>query len=241
MDRSTRTINCACVIYGDAYDWHYVDVLYAMLDRHLTGQVKLHVYTEDSRPVPNHMIKHVLEQWPEIRSGRAWWYKMQLFNPAHYSGPLLYFDLDTVIVNNIDWIVDTPLTYFNTVRDFQYLWSPTRAGVNSSVMWWDTTQWSWVWDKFCSESRQQMQLKHRGDQDFITETIRSNQRRYFAQERVRSWRWQCLDGGYDFQKRRHRTPSTGTNFSNETSVLVFHGSPKPSEVQDPVILQHWTV
>lgn len=240
MDHTIKTIDCACVIWGDAYDWQYVDTLYAMLSRHLTGRVKLHVYTEAARSVPEHMIKHALEQWPEIRTGRAWWYKMQMFNTAHHAGPLLYFDLDTVIVNNIDWMVDAPLTYFNTVRDFKYLWSPTKAGINSSVMWWDTRRYSWVWDKFCSESRDELQLKLRGDQDYISEIIPVNQRRYFAPERVKSWRWQCLDGGYDFQKRCHRTPNTGTQYSTQTSVLVFHGAPKPREVQDPVILQHWS-
>jgi hypothetical protein len=210
-----------------------------MIKRNLTVNFNLHVYTEADRSVPDHMIKHALTEWPEIRPNRAWWYKMQLFNPAHHAGPLLYFDLDTVIVDNIDWIVNTPITYFNTVRDFKYLWSPTDADINSSIMWWDTRRYSWVWEEFCNQPLSEIQLKYRGDQDFISQTVAQNQRRYFAYERVKSWRWQCLDGGYNFKKRQHFAPGTGTGLHPETSVLIFHGNPKPDTVQDPVILQHW--
>lgn len=240
MDTKTGPVDCACVIHGDAYSWKYVDRLYGMLKRNLSRELRLHVYTEAERPVPDHMIKHALTPWPEVRSGRAWWYKMQLFNPAHHAGPLLYFDLDTVIINNIDWIVDGPATYFNTVRDFKYLWSPNHVGINSSVMWWDTIRFAQVWDSFCTESLSDMQLKHRGDQDFLSDTIASNQVRYFDKERVKSWRWQCQDGGYNFKKRCHRLPGTGTQVSEKTSVLIFHGAPKPDQVTDPFVLHHWT-
>jgi len=239
MDKPLGVIDCACVIHGSAYSWQYVERLYAMIQRNLTYEFNLHVYTEADRPVPDHMIKHALTEWPKVRLGRAWWYKMQLFNPAHHAGPLLYFDLDTVIVDNIDWIVNTPITYFNTVRDFKYLWNPTNAGINSSVMWWDTRRYSYVWEKFCNDSLGEIQLKYRGDQDFISEIIAQNQRRYFAPERVKSWRWQCLDGGYNFRKRQHFVPGTGTSLGPETSLLIFHGNPKPNAVQDPVILRHW--
>ena len=160
---------------------------------------------------------------------------------SHHAGPLLYFDLDTVIVNNIDWIVDHSTNYFNTVRDFKYLWNPNSTGINSSVMWWDTTRFSYVWDNFCTESLYNTQLKYRGDQDFISAEIANNQVRYFEKERVKSWRWQCVDGGYDFKKRRHKNPGTGTCVSHETSVLIFHGAPKPDQVADPFVLHHWTV
>jgi hypothetical protein len=239
MDSQIETLDCACVLYGSAYSWAYVERLQNMLQRNLSLPVRLHVYTEIERTVPSPMIKHVLTEWPDVRPGRAWWYKMQLFNPAHFAGPMLYFDLDTVLVNKIDWIWQKPCNYFWTVRDFKYLWRKSSTSINSSVMWWDTRQFSYVWEQFAGQNRNNIMLKYRGDQDFITSTIAENQRRFFELERVKSWRWECADGGYDFNKRRHRTPGTGTQYSPDTSVLVFHGQPKPSEIQDPVILKHW--
>ena len=63
-------IDCACVIHGDVYQWHYVDTLYSMLTRNLSRPIRMHVYTEHDRPVPPHMIKHVLTEWPGIQGAK---------------------------------------------------------------------------------------------------------------------------------------------------------------------------
>ena len=97
-------IDCACVIHGSGYDWPYVERLYNMLCRNLSAEVRLHVYTEHDRSVPPHMVKHILDDWGISGPKRSWWYKMQLFNPAHFAGNLLYFDLDVVIANQLNWI-----------------------------------------------------------------------------------------------------------------------------------------
>jgi hypothetical protein len=232
-------IDCACVIHGNRYDWLYVERLYAMLSRHMTPAVRLHVYTEADRPVPAPMIKHELAPWQIKRPNRGWWYKMQLFNPEHHAGPLLYFDLDTVIVNNIDWIWQLPLTNFWTVRDFKYLWRANHVGINSSIMWWDTRQHQQLWHSFCAQGLDHAVQHYHGDQDFLTATIQPNQCRYLDVNRIQSWRWQCLDGGYDFRRRRHKNPGAGTQIAHSASVLVFHGRPKPADIADAVILQHW--
>jgi hypothetical protein len=58
--------DCACVIHSTGYSWDYVERLYRMLTRALPGGIRMHVYTEESRPVPAHMIKHVLHEWPGL-------------------------------------------------------------------------------------------------------------------------------------------------------------------------------
>lgn len=239
MDPQIKTIDCACVIHGDAYSWDYVEKLYNMLSRHLTPKVRLHVYTEVEREVPDLYIKHILEPWAITRPGRAWWYKMQLFNTEHHAGPLLYFDLDTVIVGNIDWICQQPTTYFWAPQDFKYLWRPMHFGLNSSVMWWDTRRYQYVWELFNQQELAQNMQKYHGDQDFISTTIPENQRRFLDQDLILSWRWQCLDGGYNFDKKRHLTPGTGTYFPDSARVLIFHGKPKPDQITDSKILEHW--
>ena len=232
-------IDCACVIHGDGYTWDYVDRLYSMLCRHMSRAVNMHVYTEAERPVPAPYIKHNLENWGIGGPKKSWWYKMQLFNPELHSGPLLYFDLDVVIVKNIDWIWQSPLNYFWSVRDFKHLWRPTHYGINSSVMWFDTTTFGYVWRNFSVQELKRVIGKHQGDQDFLNHAIPTSEIKFFDTEKVKSWRWQCLDGGYHFTQKRHLLPNTGTAITDRTSVLVFHGSPKPDQVTDPVILQHW--
>jgi hypothetical protein len=233
-------VDCACVLIGNGtYNWVYVDKLYNMLTRHITAGVRLHVYTEQDRPVPAPMIKHGLNRWEIKGAKRNWWYKMELFNSEHYAGPLLYFDLDVVIVRNIDWVQQLPLNCFWTVKDFKELWRPTHRGMNSSVMLFDTTKYQHVYDQFCSQPLPKIMKTYHGDQDFIGHVIQEKQRRYLDSDCVKSWRWQCLDGGYDFHTKKYRNPNTGTQLGKNTSILVFHGDPKPAVVQDPIIVQNW--
>jgi hypothetical protein len=235
----TTPVDCACVIHGTAYDWTYVERLYNMLNRHITQGIRLHVYTEAERPVPAPMIKHVLPTWGIHGPKQSWWYKMKLFDSTEYSGPLLYFDLDVVIVNNIDWICDLPLSWFWAVRDFKYLWRHTHQGINSSIMWWDTRKFDYVWQEFQGQNLQKVIEQHRGDQDYINKTISPQDIRHLDSDRVRSWRWQCLEGGQNFKRRVHEKIDVSTVIPQNTDIMIFHGSPKPSELQDPVILQHW--
>ena len=234
-----KPIHCACVIHGNGYDWKYVDNLYNMLQRHLTQPVKLHVYTEASRTVPEPYIKHELIDWGFSGPKKSWWYKMQLFNPEHFAGPMLYFDLDVVITRNIDWIGNLNLQYFWGVRDFKYLWRPTHYSINSSILFWDTNKYSKIWTKFNNLDINQVVHQFHGDQDFITHAIPEIERRYLNTQSVKSWRWECLDGGYDFRRRMYRKPNTGTGLDETTSVLIFHGKPKPGDTTDSIILQHW--
>lgn len=238
ISTTADTVHCACVIHGQAYSWIYVEKLYSMLSRHLSQDIVLHVYTEPERPVPSHMVKHALTDWQLKNSKKSWWYKMQMFNSEQYQGPLLYFDLDVVITANIDWICQLPLDYFWAIRDFKHLWRSTHYGINSSVMWWNTTNWQYIWQKFNQESIKNVTQRYHGDQDYLTEQIPVKNLRFFDQNRVQSWRWQAFDGGYDFRKRAHLSPGAGTDIKN-SSILVFHGHPKPDKVLDPVIQQHW--
>jgi hypothetical protein len=235
----TGPIDCACVIHGDGYTWDYVDRLYSMLSRHISVGVKLHVYTEAERFVPAPYIKHELENWNISGPKKSWWYKLQIFNSMHYRGPLLYFDLDTVIIKNIDWIWQLPLNHLWAVRDFKYLWRPTYTGINSSVLWFDTAKFEYLWQTFKAQDFLKTITRYHGDQDYINETIPPGDRRLFDQTRLKSWRWECLDGGYEFTKKRHFKPNTGTIVPESTSILIFHGKPKPNEVLDPIIIQNW--
>jgi hypothetical protein len=163
---------------------------------------------------------------------------MQMFNPEHHAGPLLYFDLDTVIVDNIDWICDLPLSYFWAVQDFRYLQRATHLSMNSSIMWWDTRKFDLVWTTFCQENLGTVMKKYRGDQDYLHHALVKDLR-FLNPERIVSWRWQCLGNGYNFKRRNYQNSDAVTHIPTGTSVMVFHGQPKPDKIQDSVIIQHW--
>ena len=239
--RTDSITDCACVIHGAGYDWVYVDKLYNMLSRNLQHGIRFHVYTEASRAVPPHMIKHALTEWPGISGPkRSWWYKMQLFNTEHHVGNLLYFDLDCVIVNDLQWLVDLPTQQFWTIRDFRYLQRQGHSGMNSSVMWWNTEYQAHIWRDFARLDIDQTVRRYPGDQDYLGAVIDPMQRRYFEQQQLQSWRWQVSEGGYDFTFRKPRQPGAVAQIDPAASILVFHGRPKPHEcTADPVIDRFW--
>jgi hypothetical protein len=234
--------NCACVIHGTAYDWIYVERLYNMLQANTSYQIRLHVFTEDERSVPAPFVKHRLVEWPGIAGPKkSWWYKMQMFNPAHELGRVLYFDLDTVITGNIDWIWQLSDQYFWAIRDFKYLWRNAWNGINSSVMIWDTNKFDWIWRDFTSKNVNATVKLFHGDQDYLSSLLDDTNRQFFQHEFVKSWRWQIHDGGLNMKTRLSNNPNSGTILDRDTSILIFHGHPKPHEIHDPVIEKFWKI
>lgn len=235
-----NTVDCACLIHGNKYQWSYVDTLYNMVSTNVNMNVRFHVFTEASRGVPAPYIKHELVDWPGISGPRqSWWYKLQLFNTKNFQGQLLYLDLDTVIFGNIDWIWGVSPDNFWTIKDFKHMWRPWN-GINSSIMLWNTEKFSYVWDHFLTQDLSDLVRKYPGDQDYLSAVLNTKDIKFFDENLVKSWRWQLLDGGLDFKTRRYRRPGAGTLLDPNTRIAVFHGNPKPHEVTDPVIQKYWT-
>jgi hypothetical protein len=236
----TSVLDCVCVIHGDRYDWRYVENLYAMLKKHVPVNFRLHVFTEPNRPVPDHMIRHDLEEWPEVsNTSRAWWYKIQMFDPSHDLNQVLYFDLDVVICAALEWVQDLDTQYFWAIHDWRRLWRPQWQGINSSMMFWNHKRFTQPWRKFLRLGLRQARLTYRGDQDLITAAIPRKQLRYFDSDLVRSWRWEIKDGGMDVRTRRYLCPGAHSIIPSGTAVMVFHGRPKPHEIQDTILQNFW--
>lgn len=235
-------VDCACLIYGDAYPWSYVEKLYSMLCRSISRPIRFHVLTESSRYVPAHMIKHSVVEWANMgtRRSRPWWYKLQLFDPQEFSRQMLYLDLDVVITDSLDWIFALNDRYFWTVRDFKYLWRPDWQGINSSMMYWNPAKFDYVWLHWQSQNRALIMNQYHGDQDYISEILRSQDKRFVDEAFVKSWRWQINHGGLDMKRRVPINPHAGSVVPAETKIIVFHGTPKPHELQDPVIDLYWS-
>ena len=236
-------IDCACLIHHTLYDWTYVDKLYNSLCRNLTPQVRMHVYTESNRFVPSNYIRHDIEEWEGIRGPKSsWWYKVQLFNSKHWpkrATKMLYFDLDTVIVGNIDWLWQLDSGKFWAPRDFKYLMKSSRFCINSSIMWFDPKVYHYVYKNFDLKSVvNNPRCPWHGDQDYIYSQIKDDVA-FYDTNRILSYRWQAREGGYDFRYRKPLNQGGETVVNEDTSVLIFHGEPKPHNCNDPFIFQHW--
>jgi hypothetical protein len=186
------------------------------------------------------MIKHCLTDWQGIAGPKkSWWYKMQMFDPGHFAGDLLYFDLDVVICRDIGWITQNTPQKFWTIRDFRYLQRPGYNRMNSSVMWWNVQTFAWIWQQFQTVTPEAAARQYPGDQDFLQATIGPDHCRFLPDSAVQSWRWSAWEGGMDFNRRQSRAPGTGAHIAPTTSILVFHGNPKPHQVRDAQIQSWW--
>jgi len=238
--KNTGLIDFVCVIHGNLYSWDYVEKLHSMMRKNLLVPFRFHVFTEDHRSVPDHMIKHSLQEWPGVTGARsAWWYKLQIFDPTRRLQQVLYLDLDTVIVKNLDWVQDLDTNFFWTIHDFKRLWRPNWQGLNSSLMYFDAEKFWYVWQNFQSVGLQNVRQDFKGDQDFLTHIIPVDHRKFIDNHRVKSWRWEVYQGGLDPTNKTYTAPGTSTNIPTATSLVIFHGKPKPHEIVDPVIISYW--
>lgn len=236
------TVNCACVIHSNGYTWDYVENLYKMLQHNLSYPLTFHVFTEPSRVVPPHMVKHDLVEWPGIEGPRqSWWYKLQLFNKSNFAGKLLYFDLDVVLTGSLDWVVNLDPRFFWSINDFKKLFRPDWTGINSSVMYWDTVKFNWIWQHFSSCDIREIMRTHRGDQDYLNSVLNNSNRKYMPASKFKSWRWQVENGGLDWKTKTPKIPGAGAVLDPELSGVIFHGSPKPHEVSDPTMQAMWNI
>lgn len=120
-------LNVACVLRAGGkvgYDATWVDKLHSMLKRNITMPFKM-VCLSDV-PVNCHQV-------PLDSVGPGYWAKLQLFRPGLFDGPVLFFDLDTVICNNLDAMIDSLLQQNNFV-----MWHDDWYNLSSSaIMYWN--------------------------------------------------------------------------------------------------------
>lgn len=131
----------------------------------------------------------------------GWWQKIDLWNKP---GPSLYFDLDTVIVDSLDYLED----YARFEIAAPANWSQSgHGGIQSSVLAWSGT-WREPVERF-EYARDSARLW--GDQEYLTE-LRGND--FVRIPGVYSYKYHC----------RRELPA-------DAAVVVFHGKPDPHEVQ----------
>lgn len=136
---------------------------------------------------------------------RGWWAKISLFETGRFEGRVLYLDLDVSITDSLDDIAYYPEP-FVICGDWQY---PLRF--NSSVMSWDANG---IASKIYDDFYWDVQEEYRGDQEWIFHCL--PRAATFPRKWVRSYK-------ADLKRGKNMLGSR---------VIVYHGSPKPWEVDD---------
>lgn len=190
------------VLWGDKYPIEYVQRLQSAVRQYLSVSHQFRCVTDQL--IPGVQTVFPLVDWP------GWWQKLSLFAIA--DGPSLYFDLDNVILNKLDYLAD--FTRFDFASPANWGQSG-HGGVQSSVMAWNG-KWREPFSKFNPETDP---ARLWGDQEFISE-LRGNQ--FISIPGIYSYKYHCLGG---------KPPE-------DAAVVTFHGKPDYHECNDKWILQY---
>jgi hypothetical protein len=150
--------------------------------------------------------------WP------CWWSKMELCRPD-IPGDLLYFDLDTVIISNIEALAE--VNRLTLLRDFYRngVFQARPEGLGSGVMYLPQSARAEVWEKWNTNPQQYMQEFRRGGDQAFLETL---------------WlgtadRWQDV---LPRQLVSYKMHVRGKSIPPEARCIVFHGRPRPWAVYE---------
>ena len=235
ISRFMVMLNVVCVNWGLKFKPKYVQVLYNMVQRHLTIPHKFILFTDrikfhkEIETGNNYEVRKL-----PFENYTGYWHKLSLFSPeANLNGPNLYFDLDVVIKDNIDCFANYGEDdSFCVIRDF----GQPQQWYNSSILKFNNTNATkFIWEKFLENKQKDLALQ--GDQNVITNYI--NQKpgvkklKVFPDIWTQSYKW--LDRS---QTRFHKTAFTFEE-SPKAKVAVFHGNPKPHESTQEWVKNHW--
>jgi len=208
-------LTIACVLRsGGIYTDAWVERLQRGIERNITTPHSF-VCLSDV-PVSCKRIP-LITDWP------GWWSKLELFRPGLFDGPVLYFDLDTLIVGNLDRIVRHKHV-FTGAHEYN---RPTQFC--STAMMWEGD--FGIFEAFdMSLARNYRTHKKIGDQAFIEDHLNATGvkwttfRDLFGERTVAS---------YKIHKCQVKPPK-------DAVAVAFHGKPKPHEINFGWVASQWS-
>lgn len=180
-----------CVKWGNQFGPEYVNILHDMIRRNTTKDYQFVCYTDD----PTGLDCETRELPKELE---GWWGKLYLFKELN--GKTLFFDLDTLITNNIDDLLGYEGD-FAILRDFY-----RQDGLQSAIMAWNGDH-SYIWDNW-NESG--CPKTPGGDQTWIETQIKNPDIIQNIYPGIVSYKAHCIP----YPPRDSR-------------VICFHGLPRP--------------
>jgi hypothetical protein len=230
-----------CMKWGHRYGPDYVNTLASMVRRHLAIRHRLVCLTDDRtgigdevecRPLPTLTLAPEWERSP--------WRKLSCFAPdlADLDGPVLFLDLDVVIVDRIDPLFEHP-------GDFCIIenWTQRGRGIgNSSVYRYHAGAHQEVFERFRADPASAVR-EHPNSQTFLSRNLPALT--FWPAAWCRSFKHECLPARPWRRIRPARLPAGAR-------IVVFHGQPKPPDAARgiwpergkglrpvPWIAEHW--
>lgn len=230
-------INVVCMKWGAKYPAYYVNRLFAGVSRFLTARpFRFLCFSEDTGGLAAGIERHPLPVDPferEIVAGmnaegrRGAWRKISLFRPglAGMTGPVLGFDIDTVVTGPLDDLLDFAPGHVCMRHDWRYQ-RLGRPGGHGSVFLFDPALHPWLYEAFAADPAGSI-ARHKGSEQFYTSmtALRHGSLVYWPN------RWIC-----SFKRDAMRLPPANfflePRLPDDCRVMCFHGRPKMEEALD---------
>jgi hypothetical protein len=166
-------INIVCLKWGKKYGPEYVNRLYRAVLRHTTQDLRFWCLTDDASGILPDITVLDLMAPDQLDS---WWNKISLFSPDNglpLGEQLFYIDLDTLIVANIDDLLNvTQVPEIVVLRDFYHGLAKTAGNVGSGLMSWRHGSYNHVWEGFQKDPGAAIRsVRPHGDQAWIENQI----------------------------------------------------------------------
>lgn len=207
--------------WGAKYAPEYVDRLYAMVRRHLSGDFRFVCLTDDS-----HGIRSEVECYPipplDLPPGipERGWTKLTSFTADLHGlrGTALFLDVDVVIVGSLDEFFAYPGDFL-IIHDYKRPW---RVTGNSSVYRYQLGAHPDVLDYF-RQHFAQIRQDFRNEQSYLSDYLyRQGKLQYWPATWCPSFKYHCI-------------PPWPTNYWHEpyippgAKVVIFHGECNPPD------------
>jgi hypothetical protein len=215
MDEESRMMIATVLRSGGRYNFEDVNLLYHQVKKmgilNDSPEPYFTCFTdirEASEVHPDIQLLPLLQGWP------GWWSKMELFRPG-LDRSILYFDLDTMFVRPFPTMMRR-LFQDNRpaiLRDFY------ADRVQSAMMFIPQDMSSVVWDHFMLQPAYWMRkYEVGGDQEFLNPFFYNEARRLQDMFPGKIVSFKATLGGVN------RVPEPA-------SIVIFHGDPKPRDIQ----------
>ncbi|MGH6625476.1 MAG: glycosyltransferase [Burkholderiaceae bacterium] len=213
--------NVICMKWGQKYGPEYVNRLYAMVRRHLSGEFRFVCLTDDTAGIRSEVECHPIPalDLPEGIPERGW-KKLVSFSSELYglSGTALFLDVDVVIVGSLDAFFSEP-GEFLIIHDYKRPW---RVTGNSSVYRFELGAHPDVLAYF-RDHVEEIRARFRNEQAYLSDFLH-------RQGKLKYWptAW-CPSFKY------HSIPRWPANYWQEPMVpqdariVIFHGECNPPD------------
>ena len=229
-------VNILAMKWGTIYGSHYVNRLYASVQRNLKRNFRFICFTDDTtdvvpevecHPIPNVKLSESVKNSP--------WRKLGVFrkNIADLQGSCLFLDLDIVLVDSIDELFDYKSGAFCISHTW---WMPQKHLIhrlrncpkegNTSVFRFEADTLEFVITEFENNSEKFLN-EYELEQQYVTSMV-LDQIQWWPKQWVRSFRRNCRPS-YPFNLLFK------PYIPNGTKIVVFHGLPNPDQASEGVI------